>query len=460
MSRNVTVVIVNYNGAHLLRPCLDGLRKQDYPAENFTTVVVDNDSHDGSVELLRAEYPEVEIIQTGANLGFAGGNNAALRGVDTPLVALLNNDAVPDPTWLRELIAPFDAPDADGLAVTTGKVVFMPRFVRLDWEVPGFSPGVHDPRELGARVFAVRVAASDSATPGDDVAAKVLWERLTYGVEGAGDDRFWWTRARGELLVPLPAELECSAVTITFEVAGEPGRSKTLRVAQEDHVVSAAISGDRSTVRVDVPATAPRYDVINNVGGIVLAGGYGADRGFEEIDRGQYDEPEEVFTACGNGMAIRTSVGRTVGWFDDDFFMYYEDTDLSWRIRARGWSIRYVPTARLRHVHAASSKAWSPRWVFHVDRNRLLMLTKDARAALAVRAVLRYVLSAGSMGLRSAVTAARLRQRPHLAPHIVRAKVMTSYVRLAPRMLRKRRALERVAAVSKADLESWMVSSR
>ncbi len=86
-------------------------------------------------------------------------------------------------------------------------------------------------------------------------------------------------------------------------------------------------------------------------------------------------------------MAMRTSLGHELGWFDDDFFLYYEDTDLSWRIRARGYSIRYEPAAVLRHVHAATSEEWSPLFVFHVDRNRLLMLTKDASAPLALRAV-------------------------------------------------------------------------
>ena len=72
----------------------------------------------------------------------------------------------------------------------------------------------------------------------------------------------------------------------------------------------------------------------------MLRDGSGADRGFQEVDEGQYDEPAEVFTACGNGMALRTAVGREMGWFDEAFFMYYEDTDLSWRWRSRGWSVQ------------------------------------------------------------------------------------------------------------------------
>ena len=76
--------------------------------------------------------------------------------------------------------------------------------------------------------------------------------------------------------------------------------------------------------------------------------------------------------------------------FDDDFFLYYEDTDLSWRLRSLGWRIRYQPAAVARHIHSASSVEWSPLFVFHTDRNRLLMLTKNARAGLAAREVLRY----------------------------------------------------------------------
>jgi hypothetical protein len=224
--------------------------------------------------------------------------------------------------------------------------------------------------------------------------------------------------------------------------------------------VTSSIDGERTRVRIEVPAGVELTDVINNVGGIVLASGHGADRGFQEIDHGQYDAPAEVFAACGNGMAIRRQAGEQVGWFDDDFFMYYEDTDLSWRLRARGWTIRYVPSAQLRHIHSASSKEWSPRWVFHVERNRLLMLTKDATARLAAAAVIRFLLSAGSIGVRSAREALRTRRRPAVQPHLLRAKVFASYLRLLPRMLARRRRITATATVSRPELERGLVTSR
>jgi GT2 family glycosyltransferase len=448
-----TVVVVNYNGAHLLPPCLEGLRRQDVPAGTFETVVVDNASADGSLELLARDFPEVRVIASPVNTGFAGGNNLALRTVSTPYVVLLNNDAVPEPDWLRSVLAPFDGPGAERLGVVTGKVVFAPRFLPLRLRTEGFDPGPHDPRELGVRILAVEV-------DGRDVTEKVLWEKLAYGPEGEGAGRFRWTRPAGTFLVPVqdgPGDVG-GPMKLTFRWIAERDKPVTLTGAGIELTATATAAGSEAVLAVD--AGTPLVDVVNNAGGIVLVNGYGADRGFQEPDTGQFDRATEVFNACGNGMAMRTAAGRAVGWFDDDFFLYYEDTDLSWRLRADGWSIRYEPTAVLRHLHSASSTEWSPLWVFHVDRNRLLMLTKDASAQLAVREVLHYPLTSASMLVRAGREGLRSRSRPALRPHLLRAKVFGSYLRLLPTMVRRRRQLGRRAVLSRRDLERWLVRER
>ena len=76
----------------------------------FDTVVVDNASVDNSRELLARDYPWVRVIASPTNLGFAGGNNLALRQVSTPFAVLLNNDAVPQSGWLRNLLDTFRQP--------------------------------------------------------------------------------------------------------------------------------------------------------------------------------------------------------------------------------------------------------------------------------------------------------------------------------------------------------------
>lgn len=439
-----TVVVVNWNGAHLLPACLDGLAKQVAPFA-FETCVVDNGSTDGSLALLAERYPWVRTVATGANLGFAGGNNAALRRLTTPYAVALNTDAVPEPDWLASLLAPFDAPGAERLGAVTGKVVFLPRFLRLRLSTRSFTPGPHDTRELGVRVTSITV-------DGREVLGEVLWEKLTYGAEGGLADRFFWTRPAGELCIPVP---EGGPVTVSFTWAAET--TKPVTVGWDTGTAALTVHATPGTAQVVIPDGTPRVDVVNNVGGIVLSDGYGADRGYQQVDTGQFAAPEEVFTACGNGLAMPTSLGHSLGWFDDDFFLYYEDTDLSWRIRSAGYTIRYVPDAVVRHIHSASSVEWSPLFVFHTDRNRLLMLTKNATARLALAAVARYPATTASIALRTVRAGIATRSRPAVRPTLLRLRVIGSYLRLLPRMLARRRAIGAAAKVRRAEVERWLV---
>jgi len=100
----VTVIIVNFNGGEMICQCLAALALQRF--RDFVTVVVDNNSSDGSVSLIRKNYPTVVVLPLDANLGFAGGVNHALRTVELgPWVALLNPDAFPTVDWLTNLVS-------------------------------------------------------------------------------------------------------------------------------------------------------------------------------------------------------------------------------------------------------------------------------------------------------------------------------------------------------------------
>ena len=84
-----SIVIVNWNGLHLLQPCVAALRRQT--EQRFETIVVDNASTDGSLEWL-AEQPDIRVIPNRANQGFAPATNQGIRAGTTPFVALLHND--------------------------------------------------------------------------------------------------------------------------------------------------------------------------------------------------------------------------------------------------------------------------------------------------------------------------------------------------------------------------------
>jgi N-acetylglucosaminyl-diphospho-decaprenol L-rhamnosyltransferase len=111
-----TIVIVTWNGAHLLRDCLDSVIGQC-----GTIIVVDNASTDGTAELVADEYPQVRLLLSASNSGFAGGVAQALAQVTTPHVVLLNNDATAEPGWLAALLAPLA--DAEVAAVCSKLVL-------------------------------------------------------------------------------------------------------------------------------------------------------------------------------------------------------------------------------------------------------------------------------------------------------------------------------------------------
>ncbi len=104
-SSRVAVILVNWNGRADTLACLDSLKAVDYP--DLTIIVVDNGSTDGLAEIVRDQYPHVELIVSPDNLGFVGGNNLGIAraeemGVD--FVLLLNNDTEVAPDFLRPLV--------------------------------------------------------------------------------------------------------------------------------------------------------------------------------------------------------------------------------------------------------------------------------------------------------------------------------------------------------------------
>jgi len=108
LSGLVTIVILNWNGKELLSQCLpsvvEAVRVDARPHE---ILLVDNGSTDGSVEMVKQEFPQVRLIELCENLGFAGGNNAGVAAAHHDIVVLLNNDMVVDPGFLRPLIDGF-----------------------------------------------------------------------------------------------------------------------------------------------------------------------------------------------------------------------------------------------------------------------------------------------------------------------------------------------------------------
>jgi GT2 family glycosyltransferase len=189
---------------------------------------------------------------------------------------------------------------------------------------------------------------------------------------------------------------------------------------------------------------------LNNAGVVVGRDGYGRDRGFGSAD---VFGAGPVFGFSGTAVALRVLPCRDAGSFDGSFFMYYEDTDLSWRLALSGWGVRYQPTAIVRHHHGASSSIGSSSFAFWNERNRLLMLGKDAPLPLFLREFGRFA----AITLLLPVRRTRGASIPsgHQFRTSLRLRVLASVVSRLPALVAARRTVSRLvrrSGISRADV--------
>lgn len=133
--------------------------------------------------------------------------------------------------------------------------------------------------------------------------------------------------------------------------------------------------------------------IINNAGSILHPN---KPWPVEEIGANKEDGPEyskrrEITALCGTSLLLSREMLNDIGLFDESFFMYFEDADLSWRGQKAGWKFYYSPDSVVLHEHSGSSKEHSDFWTFYVTRNRLLIMWKHASLVLAIRVYLTFL---------------------------------------------------------------------
>jgi N-acetylglucosaminyl-diphospho-decaprenol L-rhamnosyltransferase len=294
----VAVVVVCHESAAEAPDTLRALRAQLEPGDEV--VVVDNASVDGTPAAVRAADPEAVVVETGKNLGFAGGCHAGAQASRAPLLLFLNPDAVPAPGCVAALRA---------CAV----------------QRPGWG----------------------------------AWQALVTLADGA-------------------------------------------------HV--------------------------NTAGNLVhfLGFGWAGGMGLQVADVDEH--PREVGFASGAAMAVRREAWDAAGGFDERYFMYGEDLDLSLRLRLAGWGVGVVPAARVAHDYAFAKGDY--KW-FYLERNRWWTLTgvyPTRLLALLAPALLAFELALLLAAWQGGWLRAKLRAQ-------------AAVVRLLPAMLRRRRAVQATAVI-------------
>lgn len=422
----VRLVVLTFNGRDNVVPCFEHLHALDWPADRLELVLVDNGSRDGSADLIAERFPDVKVLRTGQNLGFPANNRAMVDTDAFDYVGLVNDDAFVTPTYLEPLVGSLEADDE--LGAVSPKMLFQSQFADLDLSTTTSAPGRGDPRALGVRISGLSVDGRD------------VWRKAHvvggHGTEISRASRFEWTTHDALVRVPVdrgegpagPVELLLSATEPKEVTFGRGSDTVTVPVGPEPVWCRA---------RLD---SAP-YDVVNNAGSLVRTDGYGADRGFAMPDGVDFATPRDVFAWCGGAVLLRSEYLDDVGLFDERFFLYYEDTDLSWRGRARGWRHRYVPDAVIHHRHASTTVAGSASFAYFTERNRLLMLLKNAPAPMARALVRDYVGKTYDAARRDVGGALAQRRRPNALPAARRLRAIAGFARLAPAVLADRRAV-------------------
>ena len=337
--KSVRVVIVNWRTPLLTERAARSLWPQLQAGDEL--VVVDNasasaDPHDNSLAHLRrlgaqlgsAGPARFGLVQSRHNGGFGYGVNLGARNLRQDALVLLNSDAYALEGFVDALTAPLGH---DLVEATTARLLLEGRWRLVD---DGAKPT--SPQAPGG----VEPASPQSSSPQSPSAV---------GPNSPG-------------VVEVQTEPTAGAI----HSAG-----------------SAQLRGLDGGIWVSDPGG---VELINSTGNVVDACGNGYDRSWLAPAKQEHDSPE-VFGICGGACAISARAWRQLGGMRQDLFMYYEDTDFSYRLRRTGYRVQYVRQAQARHAHAASSDSASAAFTTWNTRNRLRVATRYAPASVAARAL-------------------------------------------------------------------------
>jgi GT2 family glycosyltransferase len=328
----VSITIVTWNSAQYLDECFGALALLDYP--DLEVIIIDNASEDGTRARLKQVEAKWRVFYNDCNVGFAAGQNQAIRVARGEWVLCLNPDVVLSPNFVTQLVAAGEAhPDAGSLC---GKL--------LRWDPAPH--GVEQP---------FRVASSSSKKAGRALRAKT-------------------------------SEPDHSSESAEREPEGSlyPGLYGTPEGLPFQEYSPDGASGIAPDPR--------RTNIIDSTGIYFTPNMRHLDRGAEELDHGRYDRVQYVFGASGAAAFFRRDFIEAVSvegeFFDEDFFAFREDGDLAWRAQVMGWKCLYTPAAVAWHVRRVTPERRKDlpliiNW--HSAKNRFLMRGKNASGWLCRR---------------------------------------------------------------------------
>lgn len=389
----ISIITVNFNGKRFLYNLFNSILNLNYPLEKLQIIMVDNNSTDDSVEFVKKEFPKVEIIALNENKGYTGGNNEGFYRSRGKYVALVNNDCVVDENWLCEMLSIFrQSTDNSKIGAVGSKVVFYYTYLPVQLIAGSSQPEVGNnkrSRRLSVKIYGIKVGSGESTL---NKSIKHMDGFYPQESDESGEVYRW---SSGNAVLAVPVEDLSEDLDLSFKVLSYVSPNNLQIVVGEEILKDIKVTGRAKTVRIKIPGRLfdCRKDIINSCGIKINKSFYSRDRGFESFDEGQYNRVEEVFGLSGSSFMMDRKMFEEMGCFDNNFFTYYEDIDLFWKSRLAGWKNFFTPKSIVRHFHCGTGKEWSYDFIYHVVRNRLIMIFKCGWALLLFKSYAAFILS-------------------------------------------------------------------
>lgn len=248
------------------------------------------------------------------------------------------------------------------------------------------------------------------------------------------------------------SEVEYIALLNNDAVAEKDWLSEMIKVIEKDEKMGSV-----------APKVLKYYkrNIIDIAGTAIHLDGGGASSHINEIDKGQCDKTIEIFGPSGCSCLYSREMLKDIqikdDFFDSDFFAYFEDVDLNWRARLRGWKSLFAPNAIVYHRHSETTGLYSPFKAFYTHRNRHFVVIKNFPLFLWQKAAfslfLRYFYVVSSVMKNKGPSARLIEKTGFLNAAKILIKGWCDIVRYFPLMLKKRKTIQKNKTSSSIDVE-------
>lgn len=355
-TKDVCVLVLNLNGKKFAEKNLQSLINQTYT--DYQVIFIDAGSTDDSIQYVKTNFPQCDILELGENLGFTGGNN---RGIEYAIekyacrvIVTLNNDTWVEKDWLEKLIAPLDD---EKVAMSTSLVFLYYPYLFIDFV-----------SQEDAILTNIYLNKSEYRVLNYDIYEETSFAKFPMEIEKG---------KKYKLALPCTDIQDINKLVFKSETHAPI----TLNVG--------IINYFTDTNSVDLS----KDEVIENTFEIIQNAGsslnhkylYFQDNRIYErvkpIDSTTHEYlPEitdhEVESGCGCAMAMKTKVIEELGWFDPTYYLYNEDNELSYRYTKAGYKIIIASKAIVHHYFWGSTDVVSPFKIYYGVRNRLWFIKK------------------------------------------------------------------------------------